>query len=264
MDIIRSARGYGLEVSLVTNGERLTPEVARALAEFQVGVVVSLDGSQAVTHEARRGRGSFRRLLQAMAALRRAGLAFRTIMALGPDNYREVGEYLALAREQGAAAACLIPVMPSGRARRQRLLSPGEVVAALAAADRRSRELEFPVHLWCLPFAPLVVTSPWVAASSCRRSRGMDVDPSGNVLLCDVLDVVISSLRGRKVAEAWREQCGHPVMRRLERPELGEACAACPLAGQCQGGCFARAQLISGDLYGPDPWCPRIACVGAV
>ena len=89
----------------------------------------------------------------------------------------------------------------------------------------------------------------------------MDIDPAGRILLCDVLDAVVSNLRGRGLLSAWQEQRRSPEVRRLVSPKLAPVCAACPLARRCRGGCYARAQLLSGDLYAPDPLCPRVAGV---
>jgi len=246
-------------VSLVTNGALVSSSVARAFAQEGVRVVVSLDGACPQTHDRRRGAGSHEKALAALAYLEEAGASYRTVMALGPDNYREVGDYLALAQKLGAEAACLIPVMPSGRAKWEMVLAPAQLVEALEAADRRSPELGLPVQLWCIPFAPLVVTSAWVSTGSCRDSPGMDIDPAGNILLCDVLDTVVSTVRGKELLEAWQEQCRSTVIRRLESPNLAPVCATCPLASRCRGGCFARAELLAGDLYAPDPLCPRVA-----
>jgi radical SAM protein with 4Fe4S-binding SPASM domain len=260
-EIIAGARSLGLGVSLVTNGGRVTLEAAQALARSGVEVVVSLDGARAQTHDRRRGVGSHRQALAALAHLRQAGAAYRTVMALGTDNYHEVGEYLTLAHKLGAEAACLIPVMPSGRAGRESTPTAAQVAGALQAAGGRSQELGLPLQLWCLPFAPLVMSSDRVSAYPCRGSLSMDIDPAGRILLCDVLDVEVSALRGRGLVGAWREQCRSPVVRRLASPKLAPVCADCPLAHQCRGGCYARARLLSGDLYAPDPLCPRVAGV---
>ncbi|MEE9201707.1 MAG: radical SAM protein [Dehalococcoidia bacterium] len=260
-EIISGARSMGLGVGLVTNGGRVTPAAARALARNGVGVVVSLDGATAQTHDQRRGAGSHRQALSALAHLRQAGVAYRTVMALGPDNYHEVREYITLAHKLGAEAACLIPVMPSGRAGRRSTPTAAQVAGALQAAGGRSQGLGLPLQLWCLPFAPLVMSSDGVSAHPCRGSRSMDIDPAGRILLCDVLDVEVSALRGGGLLRAWREQCRSPVVRRLAGPKLAPVCAGCPLAQQCRGGCYARAQLLSGDLYAPDPLCPRVAGV---
>lgn len=258
-EIVHEARSLGLRVSLVTNGGRVTPSAARDLARSGVGVVVSLDGARPETHDRRRGAGSHRQAVLALAHLRQAGAAYRTVMALGTDNYHEVGEYLTLAHKLRAEAACLIPVMPSGRAGRERVLTAAQMSDALKVAGGRSQELGLPLQLWCLPFAPLVMPSNGVSPSSCRGSLSMDIDPAGRILLCDVLDTVVTALRDGGLLRAWREQRRSPVVRLLGSPKLDPVCADCPLSRRCRGGCYARAQLLSGDLYAPDPLCPRVA-----
>jgi pyrroloquinoline quinone biosynthesis protein E len=86
----------------------------------------------------------------------------------------------------------------------------------------------------------------------------MDICVNGDALLCDVLDIVITNVRERNVADAWIEYESHPLVRTLSSPKLKEPCIDCPIKSKCLGGCYARAQLILGDLYGPDPLCPRV------
>lgn len=262
LHLIQQARSLGMSVGLVTNGSRITAAVAGELAASQVGVVVSLDGARPETHDRRRGAGSHRQVLSALGHLKRAGASFRTVTALGADNYRETGECLALALRLGAEAACLIPVMPSGRAGQDELLSAAQMVTALEAAEQCSLDMGLPVQLWCTPFAPLVVSAPKVSAYPCRGTDSMDIDPAGRVLLCDVLDTEVSHIRDEGVRGAWGEQRRSALVRSLADPRLASVCAACPLSKNCRGGCYARAQLLAGDIHAPDPLCPRVA--GAV
>lgn len=258
-DIIHRARSMGVGTSLVTNGALVTPRLAMELAREKVGVAVSLDGARPETHDHRRGTGSYDEAVRALSHLKVAGATYRTVLALGTDNYQEIEGYLELAKRLGAQAACLIPVMASGRARSDMVLAPAQITDTLKETARHSKLVRQPVELWCLPFAPLVDASFEVSVSYCRTSRSMDVDPSGNVLLCDVLDFVVSSARDKGLVGAWKDQCASRLVRRLGNPKLAPVCAECPLARSCRGGCFARAKLMSGDLYGPDPLCPRVA-----
>ena len=252
LDIIHQARSLGMEISLVTNGGLLTSTTAAALADEQVEVIVSLDGARAETHDRRRGTGSYDRALGGIARLQAAGVVYRTVFAIGTDNYTEAREYLTLSRSLGADSSCFIPVMPAGRAGAGLVPSPPQLADTLRWIAREAKHLKQPVQLWCLPFAPLVDGFFDRSVGYCRTSLSMDIEPVGNVLLCDVLDLTLSSAAEKGLAQAWEEQCASPVVRRLANPRLSAACSTCPLAPRCRGGCFARASLMSGHLDVPD------------
>ena len=150
--------------------------------------------------------------------------------------------------------------MPAGRASKELILQPDQMVTVLKSVDETADELRFPVSLWCTPFAKLVVKSSHVFSDFCRQSNGeVDLDPQGNVLLCDVIDVELSNIREKNILEAWQEQETNSLAKSLTRPKLTKPCLNCLLRNECRGGCFARAQLIIEDIPAPDPLCPRVA-----
>ena len=258
--IMKRAFELGMSTSVVTNGSLLTEEVAQELADSEVFTFLSIDGARKETHERIRGSGTWSFVTAAVEKLQKFSVRFRTIMAVSKLNYTEVSSYLSLAQEMGALAGCLIPVMPAGRASKELILQPDEMVTVLQSVDETANELRFPVSLWCTPFAKLVVKSSYVSSDSCRQPNGeVDLDPQGNVLLCDVIDIKLSNVRDKSFWEAWQEQETNSLAKSLTKPELTGPCLDCPLGKDCLGGCFARAQLMTGDIHAPDPLCPRLA-----
>lgn len=261
LEVIRQACKLGMITSVVSNGSMLDEEMARELANHGVFVYLSIDGTSKQTHEKIRGRGTWDSIASAVAAMQKFGLRFGTVMAVSNLNYGEVHGYLSLAKELGALVGCLIPVMPAGRAGMNIILKPEQMVHVLRDVDEAVAELDFPVSLWCIPFARLVVKSKRISAGFCRTSNDLDLDPQGNVLLCDVLDIAFANIKEKGILEAWQEQEEHPLVKSLTSPNLHEPCLTCPLKNKCRGGCFARAAIISGDIMAPDPLCPRVAGV---
>jgi len=260
LSLIRYASQLGMSTSVVTNGLMLTEEVVRDLAKTGMWVFLSLDGARKETHERIRGGGTWESINSATQMMRNFGLRFSTVMAVSSLNWHEVSDYIFLAKGLGAQAACLIPVMPVGRASMEMVLKPREMMVVLQKVERTTEKLNFPISLWCVPFAPLVIKSKLVFADFCRTSsEEVNLDPNGNVLLCDVLDVVLSNIKEKEILEAWREQGANPLVKSLTTPKLAEPCLDCWLRNKCRGGCFARAQLMAGDIHAPDPLCPRVA-----
>ena len=87
----------------------------------------------------------------------------------------------------------------------------------------------------------------------------MEIDPEGNVLLGDIADIKFSGVCEEGILEAWGEQEADSLVKSLTNPKLPEPCSSCELKQKCRGGCFARAEVMLGDISAPDPLCPRVA-----
>jgi len=259
LEILRQASELGMSTSVVSNGLLITEEVAQRLKEYHTHIFISLDGAEKDTHERVRGPETWEPTLLSIEKMRQHGVNFSPIMAVSKLNRTEVQEYLSLAKNLGSSVACLIPVMLAGRATKEMVLQAEDMVTFLKEIEEAVQELEIQVSLWCTPFARLVVKSDRIRADFCRLAQEIELDPMGNVLLCDILDVVLSNIQGKEIKEIWEEQERHPLAKALTDPMPAEPCRECPLQAECQGGCFARAQLLSGNIHDPDPLCPRVS-----
>ena len=260
-EVFRELVDRGVGVSLSTNATVLRRGVLEMLSKAGSYVYVSLDGPREV-HEWLRGHGTFDRVMQGVRELRSWGIPFTVVMAVSRVNYRYPGRVMEIASSVGAEEMAMIPVMPVGRARETGVyVEPGQYLEAIRIAEAKAEELGYPLSLWCTPFAPLVTRSRYVRHSFCRSLDIADIDPSGRLLLCDVTDVVVASVRDAgSFAEAWRRYVSSPVVNSVVSPSrLPEACETCPLRNACRGGCFARALALRGGLNAGDPLCPRIA-----
>jgi len=256
LDILKLIREKGLTASLVTNATLITSEIARALKEMDISVYVSIDGYRRETHERIRGYGSWSALMKGIRRLKEQSVSFSTVMAVSKINYVEVKGFLVMSEEMGADSACIIPVMPSGRATADIILSPWEIREVIREADEYSSSYGYPVGLWCMPFARLYAGSCWTTL--CRTLEVVDLSPSGDLMACDVLDIKLSNALKEGFKIAWMRYSSSDIIKELVHPrELPTPCQNCPIAAICKGGCFARAYLLRGDFKGPDPLCPR-------
>lgn len=258
-EVLKTAADHGIEVGVFTNLTLLSRDWAKLFSKLGVYVLSSLDGASRQTHEANRGLGTWDKTMEALKLLRGEGVEFGLTMAISKHNCEEAGDFVELSSSLGASSAAIIPVLPSGRALKNKLYADSKTfLEALKRADEASSSIGYPLSIWCASFAGLVAESPWVRWWSCRLSPSMDVDPTGRSLLCDVLDVAISSVE-KGLKEAWRESCTHPLVLKIARPRLREPCASCRFSEACLGGCFARAYVLRGDLDEPDPLCPVVS-----
>ncbi|MCX8182962.1 MAG: radical SAM protein [Crenarchaeota archaeon] len=255
LEILGAAKN-GISVSLFTNLSAITRDMARRLSSLGIHVFTSMEGAIKNTHEAVRGPGAWGILMRSIRVLREEGVGFTPIFSISRLNASEAGDFVRLAEKLGASSAVLLPVMPFGRAADKDWHADAySCVKALRLAGEAADGLGFHITLWCMPFASLIVSSPYVSWDSCRIERNMDIGPGGEVLLCDTLDIIVSDVKGKSLSEAWRELRSSRVLKEILK---SNPCPDCSLSETCRGGCYARSYRLYRVFNNPDPLCPKI------
>ena len=108
-DIVEALRANGQQVWLLTSGLSLLKHTSR-VAELFDNVTVSLDGTNAQTYQAIRGLDAFDKVCEGIRAIARAGVAPTLRVTLQRANYRQLPQFVKLARQLGAAAVSFLPV----------------------------------------------------------------------------------------------------------------------------------------------------------
>jgi radical SAM protein with 4Fe4S-binding SPASM domain len=106
----------GLRVALATNGTLVTKEIARKIVDAGVKrVSISLDGSNAATHDAFRGiPGAFDAALGGFRNLKELGMSVQINMSIARHNAHELPAVLAMAKSLGADALHTFLLVPVG------------------------------------------------------------------------------------------------------------------------------------------------------
>ena len=135
-DVIRMTAAAGMDYALVTNGWLLPKHlhVLRSHSERLRMITLSLDGAREATHDALRGRGSFRRVMQAASVCVVYCLPFNFNMALTRDNRAEAAELVRLAGRIGALGVRFGHLMSDPR--------PAARGLELTPAERKALDVE--------------------------------------------------------------------------------------------------------------------------
>jgi Fe-coproporphyrin III synthase len=107
--IAQMLRANGQQVWLLTSGLSLLKHTQRA-AELFDNVTVSLDGTNAPTYQAIRGLDAFEKVCAGIRAISDAGIPPTLRVTLQRANYRQLPQFVTLARELGAAAVSFLSV----------------------------------------------------------------------------------------------------------------------------------------------------------
>jgi radical SAM protein with 4Fe4S-binding SPASM domain len=239
---VAHAKGLGLKVNLISNGQLLAERLAGALADAGLdSAQLSLEGPSAEIHDALVGRrGAFDRLWAGADRLRRRGVRVHTNTTLNRRNVAHAEALVDLVADRGMERLTMNLVIPCGSAEGApdlsipyREIGPHvERVRSRAAA----RGIDF---IWYSPL-PLCVyntVAEGMGNRGCAAADGLlHVNPAGDVLPCSSFQhgESLGNLLSQPFEEIWRS----PAARFFRGKEMKPpGCAGCPEAEVCQGAC---------------------------
>lgn len=247
-----------LRVNLITNGHRLTDELAAELIRAGVTLFeLPLLSHRRQTHDALSdASGAFDAVLAALAHIRaHRGQAVIAFVATRV-NIADLWDTIRLAFAFGARGLMLNRFNPGGRGAAHLDLLPSldEMRQALAVAEAAAQEFNLPISC-SIPIQPCLIDLSlyphlgfgFCAAGSSRAYYTLDT--AGNVRPCNHTPTVLGNV--------WRE----PFAEIIAPARLAdfvaaapEFCAPCARRDECQGGCKAAAQVCYGDLCAEEPF----------
>lgn len=273
-DIASYAAGKGLPVALATNGTLITPDVAKKIKDAGIRrVSVSLDGSNAATHDTFRGIfGAFDKSLRGIKNLKEEGVSFQINTTLTKSNKKELSKIYELSRSLGADAFHLFMLVPTGCGlfiEDKEQLTPAEYEEVLNWLYQKSEKGDMFVKATCAPHYMRIVhenkskkdNKPAQNTGNvyerltkgCLAGSGVAfVSHKGDVQPCGYLSVAAGNIRHEKFSSIWDASGVFAALRDTEG--LKGKCGACEFKLVCMG-CRARAYEASGDYMAEEQYC---------
>lgn len=258
MDLLKefALRREHFRFAILTNGNLVTPEMARFLAEVAPRFVqVSIEGTEA-THNAIRGPGNYRRVVGGVRALQRAGVRTFIPFTAHRGNYREFSDVARLGRELGVGRVWTDRLIPSGS---------GSQLSSMVLTKAETRE-------FCLMVAQERQKKSWRGGTEIAAHRALQflvaggepyhctagdtlltVMPNGDLYPCRRMPVRIGNVFETPLAQLYYES---PLLQRLRNPaSTSSQCGGCCFKRMCRGGLKCLSYAVYGDPFRPDPGC---------
>ena len=256
-EILEHAEANDIGVKFSTNGTYITAENARRLAAMNyLDIQISLDGVDAATNDAVRGKGSYATAIAAMNHLRDANFGqFKISVVVTRHNVDQLDAFKALADSYGAQLR-ITRLRPSGRG--------ADTWDELHPTQQQQRQ----IYDWLMKHGENVLTGDSFfhlnafgeslpGLNLCGAGRMVClIDPIGDVYACPFVIhdqfKAGSLLSDGGFTKVWKES---DLFLSLREPESEGACSACGSYDACQGGCMAAKFFTGIPLNGPDPEC---------
>ena len=281
-DLIRYASGRGLRVALSPTATKLvTPQRLREAREAGVArIQMSLDGSRPEVQDAFRGRpGAFQRTLEILDDIRNAGISLQIGTTVSRYNVDDLEAIARVVGEYGSVMWSLFLLVPTGRGRREDMISAAEHERVFNWLYDLSKDAPFDVRTTAAQHYRRVVIQrrqEEAAAASEKgvlvtgagysfadglgqSNRGVNdgngfafISHTGNVCPSGFLPLSGGNVREQSFAEIYRSSALFRDLRDYSR--LKGKCAVCEFRDVC-GGSRARAYAVTGDYLESDPYC---------
>ena len=256
-EILEHAEANDIGVKFSTNGTYITAENARRLSAMNyLDIQISLDGVDAATNDAVRGKGSYATAIAAMNHLRDANFGqFKISVVVTRHNVDQLDAFKALADSYGAQLR-ITRLRPSGRG--------ADTWDELHPTQQQQRQ----IYDWLMKHGENVLTGDSFfhlnafgeslpGLNLCGAGRVVClIDPIGDVYACPFVIhdqfKAGSLLSDGGFTKVWKES---DLFLSLREPESEGACSACGSYDACQGGCMAAKFFTGIPLDGPDPEC---------
>jgi len=273
-DLLEIVRREGLRLIIETNGVLCAPAIAADIARSPDRFVsVSIDGSDAATHEWVRGvPGSFDAARQAVRNLVAAGIRPQIIFTVMRSNAGQVDAIVEMAEQLGAVSVKFNVVQPTARGEKLHRDQETLAIRELIALGRHvEQELAPRTRLKLFILYPMAFRALHRIASDdgcgiCGVFGILGVIASGRYALCgigeQVPDLVFGEVGKDPLAQVWREHAVLKALREGLPARLEGVCTRCLMKHRCLGSCVAQNYYTNGSLWAPNWFCEQAEQAG--
>jgi len=254
LDHIRKIKDIS-RIYVLTNGTLIKFAIAKALKESNSQVQISIEGSSADTNDNIRGRGSYEKVINGIAELRRVGVPFTFQTVLQRSTCACIPDFFEAAKRLGAQSMNFTRYIPTGIGNGFRsadsaaqVLSGSSLKNAFDCISNASRQYAVPTNtlqpLWCL-------IDPSLGHPSSAGFLGLTVNPFGDIQLTSrIAESLGSALNKEGLIKVYFDSA---TMRRLRRGDI-EGCSNCNYFRKCRGD--RNVSFVAhGHFFGPDVHC---------
>ena len=262
-DIAYYASQKDIMVFLTTNGTLVDEHAIAKLKEIGIGkITVSLEGVTEITHDALRGKGSFKKTMKGLNLLLQHRMNVEIAITLCSHNIEEIPRIIQFCKENGVSGVQINRLVTVGRGShlteytREECEKIGSMVSHLCetyrgyVAPNSSLQL---CSMKCGNDTDMEATACGAGFSFCCVLWNGDVTP------CLLMrDIVFGNIRMQPLPEIWNTSPQLKAFRSaFEDPEVDAVppCNSCRYKNSCGRGCRAQAYHTYGMFTDPDPLC---------
>lgn len=252
---------------ILTNGTLLDGRIVKLLKESGTIPTISLDDSQAKSHDSFRGvEGAFDKTIKAIRLLRDCGVEYGINCCINRANMARYEEIMTLAEKSGASRIAFLDLKPTGRMKNNLSLVPSyreyeRLMAGLLVAKAKHRKIDvaLDVFLHCYPLRESILEAKKGFVSCSAGKTRLSIDSDGFVYPCNMAisdpQWRMGNVKNDGISNIWFSSKWDFFRGKVKVQDL-ERCHSCGKLNKCEDFyCRLLPYAASGNLFGPHPKC---------
>ena len=241
------------EVSILTNGTKITKGLLEALSPFNIQFQVSLDGPDSKKHDEIRGHGNFEKAVQGILLSQSYGVKVKALAVLSKNTSCWIEDFFKMAKGLNLSSINFTRFIPQGtgsklvEAGKDRALVGLELKFALENILFYSKQYKVRTGTH-QPLYNLI--DPSLGSHGHFGFQGLIVDYKGNLKVSSRADFKLGNILEKGLESLF---LNHSVMKNLRKGKI-EFCGTCPHYKSC-GGDRNISYATTGSFLKPDNGC---------
>lgn len=261
-ECMQLAHDLNLSITLATNGLLIHDnKIPFYIKNNNIRIQISLDGATEATHDSVRGNGMFKRTIERLEALSRAGLGERVSLSFTPmkRNISEAKMLISMAETLGIGEVKFTRFHVTGRGSESLRASTQELLELEHFLLLESKRLKNKVNIRGLWRDACAAKEYIDSAIPCPMFDMVKIDTNGYVFACaQFMDkqFAIGNIREEGLENILTPERKRPLIEQAySRHETVEQCSKCFAKKYCVSGCMAETYSANGNVNNPDPHC---------
>lgn len=259
IELLEFASELGFQIGLSTNGLLVNRKFAEIAKKNNINVQLSLDGTDKESHEYVRGKGTWKKVLNAIELLNEYKVDIQTNLVYHRGNIDKLEEYFDFAKKHHIKKVRLISLMNMGRAVGQMERVPlDEFVDCMYALIKKREDI---IELLDeTSFMGLVMGAKFSQKMiSCGAGViTLTISPDGGIYPClNLYDekFEMCNILDENFYEKFQNSYVRKIFQDLHIAQINKECRECNMKYFCGGRCRGETFQEKGDITVPYPYC---------
>lgn len=250
-EVLAYAKGHGMNTIVMTNGTRITEEIAQKLTEEQYRpyrLYLSLDHYEEERHDKQRHvPGAYRASINAIKLLRSKGLDARISSTINVADPRPAEMWIKLCDELNVPGVSLLTIRNKKPHTKEEMHAYADVLRDLVNLMQKRPDLEIMLHDPLIfrfvdgTTLPRNLYEKLYQENKCTAgTERIAIQPDGTVTTCNLVDgPILGNVREQSIIDIWENS---PYLQRIQGRHVAESlsgCESCQGYNECRGGCPA-------------------------
>lgn len=263
MEILDYINSKNSEIFVNTNSLLISDEQMKKLKEYNVELLVSLDGCNKETHEFLRGKNTYDFTIEQIKKLKSYGIITKLSLALHSKNYNELEGFFELAEHLNVDSIAINNLNILKRADDNQLERVCESKLNQHIENLLNNKPKFFSFISLTDYANmgaiLLLNLKFIYCGV--GSASLVIDSNGDIFPCYntmLDDFKLGNIRTDNIKEVWKNSKKLNELRSLNINQMNDKCSNCAVKYYCGGGCRGETYYAYKSLTAPNPNCDDI------